>query len=99
MTMLTKQQWAKRAFITLFCSTIAIIAIIGICCGSVIEATLFGEIAKWALMAVIVGGIVCGIAYVPIMSAASRREILYPEYGKKWWIHDLKYGLYKKEDK
>lgn len=88
--MLTKVQWAKRAFLTVFLGTIAIVAVIGLLFGKVIEATLWEEIAKWAIMAVVLGVIMCVVFYAPIMIAMNRRSMFYEEYGKKWWIHDLK---------
>jgi len=88
--MLTKVQWAKRAFLTVFFGTIAIVAIIGLLFGKVIEATLWEEIAKWAIMAVVLGAIMCVVLYAPIMVAMNRRSMFYEEYGRKWWIHDLK---------
>lgn len=66
--------------------TIAIVAIIGLLFGKVIEATLFEEIAKWALMAVVIAAIMCVIAFVPIQMLAGYRSDLYPKYGKKWFI-------------
>jgi len=88
--MLTRIQWMKRAFAVVAGVTIAIVAIVGLLFGKVVEETLFLEIAKWVLMAIVLAVIVCAIAYAPIGIMGNRRNMLYPEYGKKWWIEDIK---------
>lgn len=85
-----KVKWAKKAFLTVGLTVVAIVLLIGLLFGTVVEATLFEEIAKWVLMAIILGFLVCGVFYVPIRSLADRRAMLYPQYGKKWWIEDIK---------
>lgn len=59
-----KRTYCKRFMIWTAVITLAIIAVIGLCFGSVVEATLFGEIAKWAVMGLGVTGIMEGFAYV-----------------------------------
>lgn len=92
-----KVKWVKRAFLTVGLGTVAIVALIGLIFGKIVEATLFEEVAKWALMALVLGVIVCAVFYAPIMIAANRRAALYPEFGKKWWIEDIKRVFRKKQ--
>ena len=41
----------------------ALIAVIGLCFGRVIEGSLFAEVAKWAVMGLVVIGILEGFVY------------------------------------
>lgn len=47
-----KVKFMKRAFLWAAIIVAAIVAIIGITCGKVIEATLFAEVAKWVVMGI-----------------------------------------------
>ena len=84
-------KWAKKVFGSVFGITVAVVLIIGLLCAKVIEGSLFAEIAKWVVMAVVVGGIVTGLAYVPVMLLGHKRDDLYMQYGKKWF-----WALFKK---
>ena len=82
-------KWALKIYGSIFGVVIAIIAIIGLIFGKVIEGSLIAEVGKWAVMAVVVGLIVVGLAYVPVSLIGHRRDKLYPIYGKDWfkmWI-------------
>ena len=81
--MIDSVKWVKRAFLTLACITIVVVGVCGLLFGKLVEATIIEEVAKWALMALVLAGIVCGIAYAPVMIAAHRREMLKDEFGKK----------------
>ena len=80
---LENKKWTRKAYLVLASVVIGIIAIIGLIFGKVVEATLFEEVAKWALMAVVIAVIVCVIFYVPITMLSDARRRYYPEYGKK----------------
>lgn len=53
------RKWARKAFLTVGAIVVAIVAICGLLFGKVVEATLFEEIAKWAVMAVVLAVLVC----------------------------------------
>ena len=84
------KKWALKAYGVIAGTVITIIAVIGLIFGKVVEATLFEEIAKWAVMAVVVAAIVCVVCYVPVTMLSDARRRYYPEYGKKWFRHALK---------
>ena len=84
-------KWMKKIFGGIFVFTVVVVAIIGLLCGKVIEGTLIAEIGKWAFMAVLLGGLMVGLAYVPVNLLRHKRNDLYPEYGKKWF-----WALFKK---
>ena len=84
------KKWRRNAFLTVGGVVIAIVAIIGLLFGKVVEATLLGEIAKWAVMSVVIAVIVCVICWVPITMLSDARGKLYPEYGKDWFKHLFK---------
>lgn len=84
------KKWTRKVYLTIFGIVVGIIAICGILFGKIVEATLFEEIAKWALMAIVLGILVCGILYVPVSMLSQARRKFYPEYGKKWFKHALK---------
>ena len=94
-----KVKWVKKAFLTVGLTAFGITLLIGLLFGTVVEATLFGEVMKWLLMAVLIGLLVCGILFAPIMIAADRRAMLWDEYGKRWWIEDLLRPFRKKDKK
>lgn len=62
--MISKYKFCKRCIIWTMVITFAIIGIIGLLFGSVIEANLFQEIAKWVVMGIAVSGITGSFAYV-----------------------------------
>lgn len=62
--MLSKLKFCKRVMLWTGVITMLIIAIIGLCFGKVVEATLFEEIAKWFLVGLGVTGIMEVFAYI-----------------------------------
>lgn len=83
-------KWSHKAFAVIWAVTVAVIAIIGLIFGKVVEATLFQEIAKWAVGAAGVGLIVCVICYVPVELMKLARHKYYPIYGKRWFVEAWK---------
>lgn len=79
------RKWATKAFLTVGTIVVAIVAVCGLLFGKVVEATLFEEIAKWALMAVVLAVCVCVILWVPITMLRDARRKYFPKYGKKWF--------------
>ena len=53
-----KEKYCKRFAIWAAVITAALVAIVGLCFGRVIEGTLFAEIAKWIVMTAVLVGIV-----------------------------------------
>lgn len=84
------RKWATKAFLTVGAIVIAIVAICGLLFGKVVEATLFEEIAKWVVMAIVLAILVDVILWVPITMLRDARRKLYPEYGKKWFKEAVK---------
>lgn len=78
-------KWMKRVFSWIAIITIAIVAIIGFAFGKIIEGSLIAEVSKWVVMAVVLAGLMCGLAYVPVSVLEHWRHKLYPEYGKDWF--------------
>ena len=62
--MLDKRTFCKRAIIWTMIITFVIIGAIGLGFGTVIEATLFEEIAKWVVMGLGISGITGMFAYI-----------------------------------
>lgn len=58
-----KLTFTKKLAIWVAVIAAALIAIIGLCFGKVIEGNLFAEIAKWAVMGLVVIGILEGFVY------------------------------------
>lgn len=58
-----KTKYVKRFVIIVAVVAAIIIAVVGICWGSVIEETLFAEIMKWVGMGVFIIGILEGFVY------------------------------------
>lgn len=90
---MNKLTWIKKAFITVAVVTVLVVALIGIIFGKLVEATLIEEIGKWALMAIVLAGIMCVICFAPIFLLGSVRDEYYPKYNKKWFIAWIKNGL------
>lgn len=90
------KRWARNAFLIVGAIVIAIVAICGLLFGKVVEATLFEEIAKWALMAVILAICVDVIFWVPITMLRDARRKYFPKYGRKWFKHAWKEHFGKK---
>lgn len=90
------RKWARKAFLTVGAIVVAIVAICGLLFGKVVEATLFEEIAKWAVMAVVLAVLVCCVFWVPITMLRDARRKYYKEYGKDWFKHAWKEHFGKK---
>ena len=58
-----KQIFCKRVAIWVAVIAAALIAVIGLCFGKVIEESLFAEVMKWVVMGVVVIGILEGLVY------------------------------------
>lgn len=84
------KKWTRKVYGIIASTVVAIIGIIGLIFGKVVEATLFEEIAKWVVMAIVIAVIVCVICYVPVTMLSDARLKLRPEYGKSWFKQALK---------
>lgn len=58
-----KQTFCKRVAIWVAVIAAALIAVIGLCFGKVIEESLFAEVMKWVVMGAVVIGILEGFVY------------------------------------
>lgn len=58
-----KRTFCKRVAIWTAVIAAALIAVIGLCFGRVIEGSLFAEVAKWIVMGLVVIGILEGFVY------------------------------------
>ncbi len=58
-----KRTFCKRVAIWTAVIAAAVIAVIGLCFGRVIEGSLFAEVAKWIVMGLAVIGILVGFVY------------------------------------
>lgn len=58
-----KRTFCKRVAIWTAVIAAAVIAVIGLCFGRVIEGSLFAEVAKWVVMGLVVIGILEGFVY------------------------------------
>ena len=59
-----KRRFCKRFAIWTAVVVVAVIAVLGLCFGSVVEATLAEEIGKWIVMGIFIIGIFEVFAYV-----------------------------------
>lgn len=84
------KKWALKVYGVIAAVVVAVIGVIGLIFGKIIEGSLFAEVAKWAVMALVVAVIVCAVCYVPVTMLSDARRRYYPEYGKKWFRHALK---------
>lgn len=55
--------FCKRVAIWVAVIAAALIAVIGLCFGRVIEGSLFAEVAKWVVMGLVIIGILEGFVY------------------------------------
>ena len=62
--MISKMKYCKRFIIWTMVATFVIVGIIGLLFGTVIEANLFEEIAKWVVMGIGISGITGMFAYI-----------------------------------
>ena len=60
---LDQRTFVKRMAVWVAVVAAAVVAVIGICFGKVIEGSLFAEVMKWVLMGVVVIGILEGFVY------------------------------------
>lgn len=51
----------------------AIVEIIGLCFGKLIEGSFFAEVAKWIVMGAAVAALVCGLAWIPVSIYLQRK--------------------------
>lgn len=58
-----KRTFCKRFMIWTAVAVAVVMLILGLCFGKVIEETLFGEIAKWVVMTLVIIGILEVFAY------------------------------------
>jgi len=58
-----ERKFVKRMAVWVAVVAAAIVAVIGLCFGHVIEGSLFAEVAKWVLMGLVVIGILEGFVY------------------------------------
>ena len=58
-----KMTFCKRVAIWVAVIAAALIAVIGLCFGKVIEGSLIAEVAKWVVMSLVVIGILEGFVY------------------------------------
>ena len=79
------KRWARKAFLTVGCIVAVIIWVCGLLFGKIVEATLFEEIAKWAVMGIALGVLVAALCYVPITMLRGARRKYFPIYGKSWF--------------
>lgn len=93
---LENKKWTAKMYLWIETVVIVIVGMIGLIFGKIVEATLFEEIAKWALMAVLIGLVVCVVCYVPVTMLSDARLKLRPQYGKSWFKEALKY-LFKRK--
>lgn len=84
------KKWTLKVYGVIWTAVVAIIGVLGFIFGKIVEATLFEEVAKWALMAIVIGLIVCVICYVPVTMLSDARLKLRSEYGKSWFKQALK---------
>ena len=58
-----KMTFCKRVAIWVAVIAVAVIAVIGLCFGRVIEGSLFAEVSKWIVMGLVVISILEGFVY------------------------------------
>ena len=63
-----------KAMILLAVITFVLVEVIGLCFGTVIEGSLFAEIAKWVVMGLVLAVLVCGVFYALVATLVSRSE-------------------------
>lgn len=58
-----QRKFVKRVAVCVAVVAAVVVAVLGLCFGRVIEGSLFGEVAKWVLMGLVVIGILEGFVY------------------------------------
>lgn len=90
---MNKYKWIINSFVKLFIITIVIVALIGLIIGKVVEANIWLEIGKWAVLAIICGFLVC-LIFSPIIAILDHvRDQLYPQFKNKWFMTWIKNGF------
>ena len=69
-----KYKIAKRTLWWIAIITFVIVELIGLCFGKVIEGNLFGEIAKWVVMGILLAGLMAGLSYTLVGILVSRKN-------------------------
>ena len=86
-------KWIKQSFVRVFILAAVITGLIGLLIGKVVEASIYLEIGKWIVLAIVAGFSAC-ILFAPIIGMLDPiRDKMFPEYGKKWWIKWIKNGF------
>lgn len=86
-------KWIKTSFLRLFILSVVIVAVIGLIIGKVVEANVYLEIAKWAVLAIVCGVMAC-VVFTPVIAILDHlRDQLYPKFGKKWFWSWIKNGF------
>ena len=63
---MSQSKFIKKLAIWTAVIAAVIIAIVGLCCGKVIEGNLFAEIAKWVVMGAFIIGILEGFIFMGV---------------------------------
>lgn len=90
------KKWTRKAYLTVFSVVFTVVMVLKFIFWKVVEATVFEEIAKTVLLAIVLGGFACLLFWVPITMLRDARRKLYPEYGKSWFKQLLKTTFKKK---
>ena len=61
-----KMTFCKRVAIWVAVIAAALIAVIGLCFGRIIEGSLFAEVAKWVVMGLVIIGILEGFIFMGV---------------------------------
>ena len=64
----------KTIMVGIAAAVFAIVEIIGLIAGRVIEGSLFAEVAKWVVMGAAIAGVVCGLAWIPVSIYLQRHK-------------------------
>jgi uncharacterized membrane protein YbhN (UPF0104 family) len=91
--MTEKTKFMVKGAIWIAVITTIIVAVIGLCFGAVIEGTLFAEIAKWAVMDLVIIAILETFWYVLGMVSYHWVERYKKMYGKGWFWKGIKNDL------
>ena len=87
-------KWIKQSFIRIFFLAIIITGLVGLIIGKVTEASIYLEIGKWLVIALVAGFSSC-VLLSPIVAILDPiRDKMFPEYREKWWINNTT-GLFK----
>ena len=88
-----KYKWIKQSFLRLFILTVVIVGIVCALTWKVMEASVWLELGKWVVIAVMSGAIAC-LLFSPLIGILDTvRDRMFPEYGKRWWLKWIKNGF------